>query len=436
MKAGATGQLATDDRAASRAPAAAWTKGEHQQLDYVLRRELVRAVYQPIIDLATGKVAAYEALARGPKGTPMESPGALFGAARRSGRLRELEWACRKAALAGAVDAGLGTQVSLFVNVEPGVVGGGTPPALEQTLRVSERKLRVVLELTERDLCHRPVDLLRLVAWARQRWWGVALDDVGADETSLALLPLVEPDVVKLDMALVQNALTAEGEAIVRAVRDYAERTGATVLAEGIENDEHLAHAHELGATLGQGWALGMPGDLDRPKQVSAVRLLTPPPPPRSKTPWEVLAVTEPVEKTTVARMNELLADLATEAAGLARPSLVLGAVGDPAHDPSGLDRCASLAPTATAVIALGLGAEQTPRPGVRTVDLDPASPVRNEQLMIVVTPDYVGAVVARGPGCDPSRGGDEVELVVSRDRASVITAARLLFAAAIDRTA
>jgi len=71
----------------------------------------------------------------------------------------------------------------------------------------------------------------------------------------------------------------------------------------------------------------------------------------------------------------------------------------------------------------------------LRGVDLDPASAVRGEQALIVVTPDHVTAVAARGPGCVSQRPGDPVELVVSQDRAAVLTAARLLFAAAVDRT-
>ena len=65
-------------------------------------------------------LAAYEALARGPVGSPLESPAALFATARIAGRLTELEWACRAAALQGALDANLGSQVSLFINCEPG----------------------------------------------------------------------------------------------------------------------------------------------------------------------------------------------------------------------------------------------------------------------------------------------------------------------------
>src|SRR5687767_9390874 len=181
---------------------------DHRMLDRVLSKNKVRAVYQPIIDLSTGHVAAYEALARGPVGSPLESPAALFASARVAGRLTELEWACRAAALQGAIDANLGTQVSLFINCEPSVVGTHMPTNVSTLFRAAERKLRIVLELTERDLTRRPADLLRLVAWARERWWGVALDDVGAEPESLAFLPFIEPDVIKLDMRLVQENLT------------------------------------------------------------------------------------------------------------------------------------------------------------------------------------------------------------------------------------
>src|SRR5437879_4432544 len=190
----------------------------------VLDRQKVRSVYQPIIDLKSGDIAAFEALARGPEGTPLESPGMLFGTGRKLGLLNELEWACRAAALQGALDASLGTQISLFINVEPSVVGGVIPANVEALFRRAERKLRIVLELTERDLTRRPADLLRLVAWARERYWGVALDDVGAEPESLALLPFVEPDVVKLDMKLIQEELTSDEEAVVDAVQRYAKR--------------------------------------------------------------------------------------------------------------------------------------------------------------------------------------------------------------------
>ncbi|MEV4348552.1 EAL domain-containing protein [Actinoplanes sp. NPDC049596] len=77
---------------------------------------------------------------------------------------------------------------------------------------------------------------------------GVASDDVGADPASLAFLPLIEPDVVKLDMHLVRDPYSAHTQATADAVAVYAERSGAIVLAEGMEEPEDAVNAAALGA--------------------------------------------------------------------------------------------------------------------------------------------------------------------------------------------
>ncbi len=60
------------------------------ELDQILGEGAVRAVYQPIIDLATSRTVGFEALARGPQGSELERPDRLFAAARAAGRLTEL----------------------------------------------------------------------------------------------------------------------------------------------------------------------------------------------------------------------------------------------------------------------------------------------------------------------------------------------------------
>ena len=75
-------------------------------------------------------------------------------------------------------------------------------------------------------------------------------------------MPLLRPDVIKLDLRLVQAQPTPEIAAIAGAVGAQAERTGATVLGEGIETEEQAQYARALGATLGQGYLFGRPGPL------------------------------------------------------------------------------------------------------------------------------------------------------------------------------
>ena len=85
--------------------------------------------------------------------------------------------------------------------------------------------LSIIMEITERELTADPAGLLRSAAWVRARGWRVALDDVGADPASLALLPLLHPDVIKLDLRLVQANTSIEVADIITAVNAHAERS-------------------------------------------------------------------------------------------------------------------------------------------------------------------------------------------------------------------
>jgi EAL domain-containing protein (putative c-di-GMP-specific phosphodiesterase class I) len=218
----------------------------------------VHAVYQPIVHLDGGEVVAYEALARGPRGSQLETPGELFAFARDQGRLAELDLACRVAALHGAIDGGLRAPGALFINVEPEVPGDGG----SQTAGHVPGELEIFFEVTERALTLRPAELLKAVERVRRAGFGIALDDVGADRRSLALLPLLRPDVVKLDMTLIQNHPSRLSGEVMNGVCAYAEQTGAVIVAEGVEEERHLVAARSLGASLAQGWLFGRPGPL------------------------------------------------------------------------------------------------------------------------------------------------------------------------------
>lgn len=118
----------------------------------------LRAHYQPIVELSSGAVVAYEALARDSDG---RFPAAAFAAARADGTLAELDRRCQRAAFDGA--AGLRPPAALFVNVEPDCFDGSVEAELD---------VRVVVEITERSLATRPAELLLAVERIRERGWG------------------------------------------------------------------------------------------------------------------------------------------------------------------------------------------------------------------------------------------------------------------------
>ena len=233
------------------------------ELERVLAARAIEPVFQPIVDLRTREPIAYEALARGPEDSPLHTPGPLFTAAARAGRLAELDWICRVRSLESVRAAGVDPEFTVFVNAEPETLASPCPDDLLESW--GEGHPSVFVEITERALTSRPAELLGEVERIRARGWGIALDDVGADVRSLALMPLLRPDVIKLDLRLVQAQPTTEIASIVNAVRAEQERTGAAVIAEGIETEAHFETALALGATLGQGWLFGRPARWARP---------------------------------------------------------------------------------------------------------------------------------------------------------------------------
>jgi EAL domain-containing protein (putative c-di-GMP-specific phosphodiesterase class I) len=203
----------------------------------------LRTVFQPIVDFDAAAVVGYEALVRGPAGSELESPGALFTAAREQGRLADLDRACRALAVSSAVANGLLAPLLVFVNVEPEVLDASPHADLLEIAHAAPGDLRVVFEITERAIAARPAELLHAVARIRSQGWAIALDDVGADPSSLAFMSLLRPEVVKLDLRLIQRRPNSEIAAIMHAVNAYTESSGALLLAEGIETEEHLASA-------------------------------------------------------------------------------------------------------------------------------------------------------------------------------------------------
>jgi EAL domain-containing protein (putative c-di-GMP-specific phosphodiesterase class I) len=401
-------------------------------LPQLLRRGGVRSLYQPIVDLDSGMPVAYEALARGPRDSPLESPRALFGAAHELGLVAELDRACRSAAIEGALAARLQPPQALFVNVEPGAVLVDDAPLSREDALLAGR-LRVVVELTERALTDRPAEVLAAVAWLRERGCGIALDDVGIDERSLALMPFLAPDVIKLDMSLIQARGASPAAArVLNAVAAEAERSGAVLLAEGIETEAHLARARAVGATLGQGWLFGRPEPLPAVAPADAIDRL----PMRSHeplppgTPFELIADLRRVRRGDKRLLLALSRQLEAEASTLGAEAVVLAAFQHVKFfTPRSRERYEELARTAALVGALGFGLGQEPAAGVRGAGLRDDEALFGEWDVAVIGPHFAGAFVARDLGDTGADGDRRFDFFVTYERELVVRAARALMA-------
>jgi hypothetical protein len=286
-----------------------------------------------------------------------------------------------------------------------------------------------VLELTERSLLSRPADLLGLIAWARQRGWGVALDDVGVNPDSLALLPFVAPDVIKLDLALVQHTPSQYQARTMAAILAHAERTGAVILAEGIETEAHLEQAFAFGATYGQGWLFGRPGPLG-PTTVAIPAGLpfTDAPAAAPHSPFDLMRARGDLRVGRKRLLQAMSRHIESQAKAQSDPPVVLAAFQTADRfTPALARRYAALADSCPFVGALGAGLPAVPATGVSGADLAPDDPLRGEWTVVVVGPHYAGALIARDLGDDGPDRERRFEFMITHHRDTVVAAGRSL---------
>jgi EAL domain-containing protein (putative c-di-GMP-specific phosphodiesterase class I) len=415
----------------------------------LVRGRALHSVYQPIVDLHTRDIVGYEALIRGPAGSELESPDALFAAARAQACVAELDRECRALAVDGALSAGLGPPLALFVNVEPAWLDGRPLLDAAHEALVGAGSLRLIFEFTERELTFRPADVLALVERYRRLGCGIALDDVGKDARSLALLAFVSPDLIKLDMRLVQERTAGSTARTIHAVRAHTERSGAKVLAEGVETEAHRRNAIALGARYGQGWLFGHPGPLDRRQRSNHG-----PRPESSRQaadttvgdgaswlgPWRRSSPrvagsssfqTISAKRVTRHADKRLLCELSQQLEVQARelgPEAVLLATFQHRRffTPRTARHYQDLAERLALVAAIGVDMPPEPAPGVRGAHLEPNDPLRGEWTIVVISAHFAAAFAATELP-EPTGVSGPFEYAMTFDRDLAIAAASIL---------
>lgn len=234
---------------------------EVSELRLILDRGLLLPVFQPIVDFRARAIIGYEALIRGPEGSPLEFPDQLFAAARLAGCSLELESACRESCLRAFVMQALGGR--LFLNVTPGCLQ--TPELMNGETQSLLRELglpanRIVLELTENQQITDLPGIKEALLHYRGRGFQIAIDDLGEGFANLRMWSDLRPEYVKIDKHFVHGIADDRIKYhFVRAMQDLAEICNASLVAEGIERQQDFNCIRDMGIACGQGYFIERP---------------------------------------------------------------------------------------------------------------------------------------------------------------------------------
>ncbi|MFS0738184.1 EAL domain-containing protein [Sphingomonas sp. 1P06PA] len=217
--------------------------------------------YQPIVDIVSGRVWAYEALVRGPSG---QSAGELLSTVTAEKRYA-FDQQCRVAAITQAVDAGIvATGAKLSINFLPNAVY--SPLAcIQLTLKTAAEvgfpTDQLIFEFTENEEMVDTSHVANIVETYRRMGFATALDDFGAGHAGLALLAKLQTDIIKLDMELVRGIdASLPRRMIVEGLLAMFNRMSIIAVAEGIETIAEYEVLRDLGVRYMQGYLLARPG--------------------------------------------------------------------------------------------------------------------------------------------------------------------------------
>ncbi len=237
------------------------------ELRRALEKDQLKLFYQPLIDLKSGQVAGFEALARWTHEDRGEiSPAEFIPVAEESGLILTLgRWAMDKAlGTLNGWDAQAGEKLPLYVAVNLSAIQVARDDIAEMvssSLKANGVSAeRLTLELTESSIVQDPARATRVFNALKGLDTTVALDDFGTGYSSLAYLQRLPIDILKIDRSFVSGMMNdPDSVAIVRAVLSLGEALGMSTTAEGIETVELATTLAALGCASGQGYYFAKP---------------------------------------------------------------------------------------------------------------------------------------------------------------------------------
>lgn len=229
--------------------------------------------FQPIVELATGRLEEFECLFRPVMPMLPQSVSAIVQAAVDTNRSVELDAFIVKLILqrvramvslpASETAPDFPVPMHVSINFTPASLLDGRFEAGALADLVEEHGLsprHITLECTEQQAVSDVVPLKRQVKALRRLGFGFAVDDAGAGYASFTLIAALRPSIIKIDREIVSGIrLDDAKQALVEAFVSFGRRIGAHLVAEGIETRSDLATLVELGVEFGQGYLIGKP---------------------------------------------------------------------------------------------------------------------------------------------------------------------------------
>ena len=243
---------------------------QSKMLDYFFTLKNVHAVaYQPIVELATGRLVEYECLFR-PEMPGLQTPiGSIVQAAVDTGRTIELDGFIVRIIISRVGELQAGRRAAnlpplhVAINFTPASLLDSQFEAAAFAKMVKSAGLnprQITLECTEQQAVSEIAMLVKHVKAFRRLGFGFAIDDAGAGYASFSLIAALRPSVIKIDREIASGIARDDAkQALVEAFVSFGGRIGARLLAEGIERRADLAMLTGLGVHLGQGYLIGKP---------------------------------------------------------------------------------------------------------------------------------------------------------------------------------
>jgi EAL domain-containing protein (putative c-di-GMP-specific phosphodiesterase class I) len=236
------------------------------ELRKAIREDGIRTLWQPVVELDSGDVHGFEALARGPKDSMFEMPRAMFALSGRVGASGDLDRVCRAAAIRGGAGVAYGRK--LFVNVLPTTLAGAewSAGAVPELLAAAGRAPGdVVVEVSERAIGADAPSLADAWDALRAEGFALALDDVGTGRDGGEALERLRPDYLKVDASVVRGIDTnLVKQEIFSTIARSGGAIGARLVAVGVESAEEASTLRRLGARFAQGYHFAGPAPRER----------------------------------------------------------------------------------------------------------------------------------------------------------------------------